>query len=106
VRLKADTEAQALGQYLTEPALAARVELEKYRAELQDNAEPAADSWSGAVTRKGTLSYGRALEEYARQQARHGAASETMEMVEALDPEKVRPFGFVGIALGVLDRNR
>jgi hypothetical protein len=101
-------DAKFLGESITDPALRGRYLLEKYRAELKNGDEPSEDGWQKAVPEKTVLAHALALEAFAREQSRRdrGTAAEVLSKVEELEPETLRPFGLVGIALGVEEGNR
>jgi tetratricopeptide (TPR) repeat protein len=110
-KLNLANEAQTLAKLLEqgpskEPALAARVQLEKYLRELKDNSNPAADSWRQAVPNKATLSHARALQEYARHRARNGTGAEMLDTITSIEPESIRPVGYAGVAVGAQERSR
>jgi hypothetical protein len=90
---------------ITDPALQAWAQLAQYRSKIKEE-EPAEDSWKQAVPDTKSLSHGLALLSYARQQARQGKGSEFLNSVAEMEPESLRPLGYVGVALGVQDREK
>jgi hypothetical protein len=91
---------------ISDAGLRAWVNLEKYRLQVSKAEELPADSWSKAVPDKGTLAQGLALQAYARFRAAHGDGKEVLQDLEAVEPEKIRPLGYVGVALGVQERRK
>ena len=55
---------------------------------------------------KNTLAYAQALAEACRQQAAHGDAAALQKLIPTWDPEKLRPFGYLGLALGLQEHNQ
>jgi hypothetical protein len=106
MQLNQPADAQVLANLLKEPALAARVQLEKYLRERNPDDEPAADSWKQAVPNVATLSHARALEGYARAKSRRGGGADMLQALESVEPEKIRPLGYMGVALGAQERGR
>src|SRR5207302_8658117 len=59
--------------------------------------------WQGVgdKTTKAALPRGRAVEAWARHNTRHGGRGDVLTFLEGLEPEKLRAFGYAGVALGV-----
>jgi hypothetical protein len=98
-------EAQTFAQALSQPALG-RFHLEQYRLQLQEGADPGAESWSRAVPNKDSLAQALALELYARHKARQGSGTAVLDSIQGVEPEKARPLGYVGVLLGIRDKSR
>jgi hypothetical protein len=86
--------------------LQAQAALEAYRAEIKAAKELADDSWSKAVPDKTTLAHAQALELFARFKAGQGGGSALVETIDGLEPERIRPLGYAGVALGAQDKAR
>jgi hypothetical protein len=86
-----------------DPALHARMQLEVLRGQLAASKDKAEESMAQDISKQ-TLAHALALEGIARHNARHG--QNAMKGIETWDPEALRPFGYVGVALGLADRAR
>jgi hypothetical protein len=108
VQLDQGEVAAKMQQAIRDLGLRAWVDLEKYRRQAYRQAaqeqELAADSWSQAVPAQGTLAQGLAFQVYTRFQAGRGDAKDAFAAVADAQPEKLRPLGYVGVALGAVDR--
>jgi hypothetical protein len=100
-----EDHARRLAGALPETALPLRgwVQLEGVRARLAAT-KGRADEAPAQEVDKRTLAHALAREALARHNARYGAAD--LRAVGGWDPDGVRPFGYVGIALGWQDRRR
>jgi len=58
------------------------------------------------VVGKDALAYGLAVEAIARHGARSVSDKQVQKMVDNWDPETARPFGYIGMALGMQDVGR
>jgi hypothetical protein len=108
VQLDQGELAAKIQQAIADIGLRAWVDLEKYRRmayrQAAQDQELAADSWSQAVSAQGTLAQGLAFQVYTRFQAGRGDAKAAFSAVADAEPEKLRPLGYVGVALGAVDR--
>jgi tetratricopeptide (TPR) repeat protein len=100
--LPADSLARVTG-LISEPALRGWAQLELLRTRLQATQTPADAEWSQTVDKDATA-YGIGLEEITRQRVRLGA-DDAMQTVSTLDPEQLRAFTYIGIALGLQDKH-
>jgi hypothetical protein len=87
-------------------ALRGRAQLEQYRRQIKNTEDAAEDSWSKAVPDTNLLAHALALQVLARHRAKQGAGSELLTTIANLEPENVRPLGYIGVALGVQDRTK
>jgi tetratricopeptide (TPR) repeat protein len=101
-----DGEFQKLVRALREPALRGRLELAKYRLQAQESKELSEESWRQAVPDKSVLAHGLALQAYARNRARNGSGSEVLAAIDSVEPERIRPLGFAGVAMGLEKRGK
>src|SRR5262249_62211875 len=81
-------------------ALRNRAQLELLRAQLAASTQMDADALAAAAKEEAQPAL---LECRARHAARHGNASEVLKTVAAWDPENLRPFGYIAVALGLQD---
>ena len=60
----------------------------------------------GETVDRNSTAYALALYAASRNQASHGAAGPLAKAIETWEPEKVRPFGYLGLALGLQEHNQ
>lgn len=94
--------AKRLADAIPDPALHARARLAVLRARLQRSNAPAPDDWANDVDTQTTV-YPLAREALARHNTRWTGASAALKAVEGWTPETLRPFGYIGVALGIQD---
>jgi hypothetical protein len=80
------------------------MQLEVLRARLAGSKGLADDSWNQIVDAN-TPAHGEGLEMLARHNARNGAAATVQKSLDGWD-EKLQPFGYLGVALGLQDRDQ
>jgi hypothetical protein len=100
------TQRQALTDRIADPGLRSWAQLQQYRRQADESEELGPDSWNQAVSEKTSLAHALALEAFARRQARQGLGSDFLNSIGQLEPEAVRPLGYVGVALGLLDNQK
>jgi hypothetical protein len=83
--------------------LHARMQLEVLRGQLAGSKDKADDSLSQEVNKE-TLAHALARESIARHNTRHG--HNALKNIPSWDPEALRPFGYIGVALGLADREK
>jgi hypothetical protein len=93
---------QAAARVVADPGPRGRMQLEVLRGRLEANKDRTDDSWMQIVDAK-TPAYPNALELLARHNARYGAGAAMQKAVESWE-EKLQPFGYLGLALGLQDR--
>lgn len=97
---KADVAAQ-LAEGISDPQLRSRAKLELLRAKLNAAGGSAAgDDWAKDIDEK-SPAYGLAREAIVRHNAKLGQGSALLKAVGTWEPEALRPFGYVGVGLGV-----
>lgn len=97
--------AKKLADAIPEPSLRGRARLDILRARLQHSRDSAPDDWANEVGPE-TSVYPLAREAVARHNARFAGSGNTLKAVDAWTPETLRPFGYVGAALGIQDSSR
>ncbi len=102
--LEAD-RVKAMADTIDDKALRGRAHFEVLRSKLAATKNQSDDSILSALG-KDTLSYGLAMEALARHNTRTGDGSAVLKAVDGWEPEKLRPFGYVGVALGQQDSSR
>jgi hypothetical protein len=105
VQVGLEERANAVARLIPEPSLRGRAQLEVLRARLAALQGRAEDSLLQLVD-KDTPAYALAVEAVTRQKARNGADSDIEKAIDSLEPEKVRPFASIGLALGLQDSLR
>jgi hypothetical protein len=60
----------------------------------------------GTAADKNSVAYAQALSGACRQQAARGDASALQKTIPTWEPEKLRPFGYLGLALGLQEHNQ
>jgi hypothetical protein len=93
---------KAAARVIPDPVLRGRAQLELLRFRLAAK-ETVDDSYLQMVD-KDTPAAGLAAEAFARQKARQGAGTDLLKTVDGWEPERSRPLGFIGVALGLQDR--
>jgi hypothetical protein len=96
--------AQNVTRLIPDPAFRGWAQLEVVRQRLADSKEKADETLVQSVD-KDSFAQGVAQELVARQNARV-AGSSAQKQVESVEPEKLRPFGYLGVALGLRDREQ
>jgi hypothetical protein len=86
-----------------DPALRGRMQLEVLRGQLRNSKDKADDELAREVDKE-TLAHALALESLARHNARHATMS--LKTIDGWNPESLRPFGYIGVALGLADRDK
>jgi hypothetical protein len=86
-------------------ALRGRVQLQELQARLAGAAESAETSWADAVDEK-SVARGLALEAITRHNGPRLGSRTLLKEVAGWKVEKLRPFGYIGIALGLQDRDQ
>jgi hypothetical protein len=86
-----------------DPALHARMQLEVVRGQLAGSRDKADESLAQEVDKE-TLAHRLALESIVRHNARHG--SNPLKSIDTWSPESLRPMGYIGVALGLADREK
>lgn len=76
-------------------------QLQMFQRRLGGTDKPADPEWVKLVGTDQSLARGLAWEALARHNARRGSAEDTLKVVEAIQPESLRPLGLVGAALGI-----
>ncbi|HLJ97636.1 MAG TPA: hypothetical protein VKU02_31030 [Gemmataceae bacterium] len=104
VKAGLEDRVQALARLAPDVAVRGRMQLEVLRGRLNASKGPAEESWVQMVDANAPAHL-NALEMLARQDARHGAATSMQKRMDGWD-EKLRPFGYLGLALGLQDRNQ
>jgi hypothetical protein len=94
---------QAAARLIGHDATRGRMQLEVLRGRLAANKDRADESWMQIVD-VNTPAHPKALELLARRNARLGTGSAMQKPVESWEA-KLQPFGYLGIALGLQDRN-
>jgi hypothetical protein len=84
-------------------ALHARMQLEVLRGQLAGSKDKVDESLAQDVDKE-TLAHALALESIARHNTQHG--HNALKNIESWDPESLRPFGYIGVALGLADREK
>lgn len=102
VRAGLEDRILATARLVPDLATRGRMQWEVLRGRLAGRNGQADDSWSQVVDAN-TPSHPEALEMLARHNARHGVAVE--KTLDGWD-EKLQPFGYLGVALGLQDRDR
>lgn len=64
------------------------------------------ESTLGAAADKNSVVYAQALSEACRRQAAHGDAAALQKSIPSWEPEKLRPFAYLGLALGLQEHNQ
>jgi tetratricopeptide (TPR) repeat protein len=93
-----------IAKLVQDPALRGWSQLALLRNQLQSTPTPDGNDLAQTVD-KGTPAYGVGLEEVTRLRVRMGA-TDAAQSVASWDPESLRAFGYMGIALGVQDRRQ
>jgi len=104
VKAGLEDRVQATARLIPEATIRGRMQLETLRGRLEAT-KGAADEASMQIVDSNTPAYPEALEALARHNARHGAAAAMRTTVEAWE-EKHRAFGYLGVALGLQDRDQ
>lgn len=94
--------AQRLAGLVNDPALKGRAQLELLRGQLA-TAPGQVDSAQADAVGKESPAYPLALEALTRHNARTGSAGQVRKAVATLEPEQLRAFGYLGLALGLQD---
>jgi hypothetical protein len=94
----------AVARLVPDLATGGRMQLEILRRRLAASKERADDSWTQLVDAN-TPAHPQALEMLARHNSRQGAGTAMQRTIEGWD-EKHQPFGYLGVALGLQDRNQ
>lgn len=92
-----------MAQTIPDPGLRSRAQWAIVQERLHASTEPMAETIVQSVD-KGTPSQARAVTALARHNARFG--SDTQDWVDGLEPDWLRPFGYLGLALGLQDAKR
>jgi hypothetical protein len=95
---------QSLAGGIPDAGVRAWVQLEIVRHQLAGSKEPEEDSLAQSVG-KNTYAYKLALEAITRHTTRYGGGSGMLKTVEGWESEPLRPFGYIGVALGLQDNN-
>jgi hypothetical protein len=100
-------KARQLAEELQLPdPLRGRISLEILRTQLAGKKGQAEQTWDNSAP-DNTVARALAVLAVARHKARYGSSSAVLEEVEALEPERVRPFGYLGVVLASQDeKNR
>jgi hypothetical protein len=104
VKTGLEERVQAAARLVPDPATRGLMQLEVLHGRLAKSNERADDSWMQIVDAN-TPAHPKALEMLARHNARHGQAAAALETTEGWD-EKLQPLGYVGVALGLQDRDQ
>lgn len=104
VKAGLEDRVQALARLVPDILVRGRVQLEVLRGRLDAGKNQADDSWAQLVD-VNTPAHREGLLMLARHNARHGMAAAMQKTIDAWD-EKLRPFGYLGVALGLQDRNQ
>ncbi len=83
-------------------ALRQRAEVELVRGQLQKSSTSSLDSLQSPEAAANPL----VLEARARHAGQHGDAAAVLDAAGSLQPESLRPFGQIGVALGLQDRGK
>jgi hypothetical protein len=98
-----EERAQVLARQIQDPSFRGWAQLEMLRGHLAGTKERADEAWVQQVD-KDSFAQGVAQEAVARHNTRYGGGSAVQKSIDSLEPEKLRPFGYVGLALGLQDR--
>jgi hypothetical protein len=98
-------QADRLARVIPDPSLAGRAQLDLLRDRLSRTTAPVEDGL-GQTVAKDTPAQGVAVEALARHNAQFGSSGDVQKSAAGLEPETVRPFGFLGLALGIQDSGR
>jgi hypothetical protein len=93
-------QAEEIGRIIPDPGLRGQAQLELLRARLAGTKDKVDEALAQNVDRN-CPAHALAREEVAQHNTRAGGATEMQKAVEAWEPEWLRPFGYMGIALGV-----
>jgi hypothetical protein len=93
---------QAVARLIGDASSRGRMQLEVLRGRLAANKDRTDDSWIQIVDAN-TPAHAKALELLARHSARLGTGSAMQKTTESWE-EKLQPFGYLGVALGLQDR--
>jgi len=85
--------------------LVGRTQLEVLRIRLESKKGQSDAEWDKSAA-EGMAARALVVLAVARHKARYGSGSAVFEEAEALEPERVRPFGYLGVALGMRDGRR
>ncbi len=88
-----------LAGLIPDPALRGRAQLAVLQTRLQSTKGQAEEAWAQSVE-KDTPAHALALEALARHNAPSGGAA-LLKTIDAWQPERLRPFGYIGVALGL-----
>jgi hypothetical protein len=94
---------QTVARLVPDAAARGRMQLEVLRSRLADSKQRADDAWMQIVDAH-TPAHPEALQMLARHNAHHGAAAEMQKAIEEWD-DKLKPLGYLGVALGLQDRD-
>lgn len=94
--------ATQLANSIPDPQLRARAKLEALRARLDHASGKAGDDWANQIDAQAPA-HAVGQEEVARHNARHGQGGALMKAIGGWQPEALRPFGYLGVALGIQD---
>jgi hypothetical protein len=103
---------EPLARQLPNKALRGRAELELFRARLAETQGQAEESLlkqafnAKDAAKDPPLAHVLGVEAFARHNTRTGGSAGVMKFLEGLEPETFRPFGYLGVALGVQDAGR
>jgi hypothetical protein len=97
--------AQPVIRLIPDAALRGRVQLQELRDRLAGTAESAETGWAEAVDAHG-VARGLALEAITRHNAPRLGGRPLLKQVAGWEVEKLRPFGYIGIALGLQDGDK
>jgi transcription elongation factor Elf1 len=93
-------QAEEIARIIPDAGLRGQAQLELLRARLAASKDKVDEAIAQNVD-KACPAHSLAREEVARHNARLGGGSDVQKAVEAWEPEWLRPFGYMGIALGV-----
>ena len=102
VKAGLEEKVQAVARLMSDAATRGRMQLEVLRGFLAANKDGAEEPWMQIVDAN-TPAHAKALELLARHSARRGAGASMQKAVESWE-EKLQPFGYLGVALGLQDR--
>src|SRR5262249_12263722 len=100
-----EDRARQLADALPDQSLRGRVYLEILRAQLGAKKGQGEPAWDKSAP-ENTVAQAIAVFLVARHKAQYGSSSATLSEVDTLEPEKLRPFGYLGVALGMQDGKR
>jgi tetratricopeptide (TPR) repeat protein len=95
---------QPIAESIADPGIKARAYLDLTRAGLAGKDKP--DPGALAAEAQNGSPRPLILELLSRHNSRHGNSSDVRKAVDAWEPETLRPFGYVGVALGLQDAGK